>query len=112
MFARGILLHIFVMASFIIGALLISNKTRGFGLSVGWYFIGILFLQSIIVFLTTAGFIGVEAMCSDAGIISGSVAELGLYFLLLVILVIASLWVLFGLVRFRKAAVKTVRLVI
>ena len=106
------MLHIFVMASFIIGALLISNKTRGFGLSVGWYFIGILFLQSIIVFLTTAGFIGVEAMCSDMGIISGSVAELGLYFLLLVILVLASISVVIGLVRFRRTAVKTVRLVI
>lgn len=112
MYARGILLHIFVMASFIIGALLISNKTRGFGLSVLWYFIGILFLQSIIVFLTTAGFIGVEAMCSDMGIISGSVAELGLYFLLLVILVLASISVVIGLVRFRRTAVKTVRLVI
>lgn len=112
MYARGILLHIFVMASFIIGALLISNKTRGFGLSIGWYFIGILFLQSIIVFLTTAGFIGVEAMCSDMGIISGSVAELGLYFLLLFILVIATISVVIGLVRFRRTAVKTVRLAI
>ncbi len=112
MYARGILLHIFVMASFIIGALLISNKTRGVGLSIGWYFIGILFLQSIIVFLTTAGFIGVEAMCSDMGIISGSVAELGLYFLLLFILVIATISVVVGLVRFRRTAVKTVRLAI
>lgn len=112
MYARGILLHIFVMASFIIGALLISNKTRGLGLSVGWYFIGILFLQSAIVFFTTTGFIAVEVMCSDLGIVAGSVSELGLYFLLLVILVLVTASILIGLVRLRKTAVNTVRLVI
>lgn len=109
---RAILLYIFVMGCFIIGALLISNKTRNMGMSIGWYLIGILFMQSIIVFLTTAGFIGVEAMCAEAGIISGSSAEIVLYFFLLIILVLAGISVMIGLVRFRSAAVKTVRLVI
>jgi hypothetical protein len=112
MFIRGILLYIFVMGCFIIGALLISNKTRDLGFSVGWYFVGILFLQSIIVFLTTAGFIGVEAMCAESGIVAGTAAEIGLYLFLLIILFIAVISIMIGLVRFRKAAVKTVRLAI
>lgn len=112
MYVRAILLYIFVMGCFVIGALLISNKTRDMGLSIGWYFIGILFMQSIIVFLTTAGFIGVEAMCAETGIVVGSVAEITLYFFLLFILVGAVISILVGLVRLRKAAVKTVKLVI
>lgn len=112
MLARELLLYIFVMGCFIIGALLISNKTRDMGLSIGWYFVGILFLQSIIVFLTTAGFIGVEAMCAEAGIVAGSLAEISLYFVLLFILVGATISIMVGLVRLRKAAVKTVKLVI
>lgn len=108
--ARALLLTIFVMCCFIIGALLISNWTRSLGLSIGWYFIGVLFLQPIIVILTTTGFIGVEVICSDLGIVSGTVAEISIYLTLLIILVLATISILIGLVRFRKAAVKTVRL--
>ncbi len=107
--ARALLLIIFVMCCFLIGTLLISNWTRDVGLSIGWYFIGVLFLQPIIVILTTAGFIGVEVICADMGIVTGTMAEISLYLLLLIILVAATISVLIGLVRFRKAAIKTVR---
>lgn len=109
---RHILLDIFVMGSFIIGMAIISNKTRNIGLSIGWYFMGILFLQCLIVFLTTTGFISVEIICANRGIIVGSAAEISLYFLLLIILIGASIVVMIGLVRFRRAAVQTVRLAI
>lgn len=108
--ARALLLAIFVMCCFIIGILLISNWTRDIGLSIGWYFVGVLFLQPIIVILTTTGFIGVEVVCCDLGIVSGTVAEISMYLTLLIILVLATISILIGLVRFRKAAVKTVRL--
>lgn len=108
--ARALLLIIFVMCCFIIGALLISNWTRDTGLSIGWYFVGVLFLQPIIVILTTAGFIGVEVICADLGIVSGAAAEISLYTILLFILIGATISILIGLVRFRKAAVKTVKL--
>lgn len=109
---RHIILDMFVMGSFIIGMLLISNKTRNTGLSIGWYCIGILFLQTIIVFLTTAGFISVEVICANRGIIAGSAAEISLYFVLLIILIGVTLAIMVGLVTLRKTAVKTVRLVI
>ena len=108
--ARAMLLIIFVMCCFIIGALLISNWTRDLGLSIGWYFVGVLFLQPIIVILTTAGFIGAEVICADLGIVSGTMGEISIYLTLLIILVLATISILIGLVKFRKAAITTVKL--
>ena len=110
--ARGLLLYVFVAASFVIGALLISNKTRDMGLSIGYYFVGILFMQPIIVFLTTLGFIAAEALCSDSGIVAGSIGEIVIYMIVLFIIVIVTLRLMFGIRRYRKRAVQAVRLVI
>ena len=108
MLVREVLLCIFVASGFIIGALLISNKTRDFGLSVGYYFIGILFLQTIIVGITTIGFVAVESIKTDSGIVAGSVSEICLYFVLLGILLWATIKMMFGLKRHKKRIMKLV----
>lgn len=112
MCCRGMLLYLFVMGSFIIGALLISNKTRDLGFSIGYYFTGILYLQTIIVFCTTGGYLAIEAMKEELGIVAGSIMEIGLYIILTFILLVVAIVIVFGLKHYKKTAINTMRLVI
>lgn len=108
MLVREVLLYIFVASEFIIGGMLISSKTRSIGASIVYYFIGVLFLQAIIVGLTTIGFIAVDSIKADTGVVVGSAAELVLYFVLLGILVHVTLKLLFGLKHYKKKAMRLV----
>lgn len=110
--ARGLLLYIFVAGSLIIGALLISNKTRDMGLSIGSYFIGVLLMQPIVVFLMAIGFLAVDALFSDSGIIATSAGGLVTYLILLIILVKTVNKLILGKYSLRGKAVTAVKLVL
>jgi len=112
MIARLILIFAFVAAGRLIGALLISNKTRSFGLSIVYYLTGIVFLQSLIVFLTTIGYISIDAMKTAGKLMPGEPAEGFMYVVLILILMVASVGVLFGLVKVKPAVMTAVKLVI
>ena len=112
MIVRELMLYIFVLVSYIIGILLISNKTRNMGISIMYYFTSILFFQSSIVLLTTTGYIGAKGICNSFGIIIGSIAEIFIYALLMFILIIWSFIAFASLILFRRRVVKKVRMVI
>lgn len=111
MCVRDLMLYIFVAISYIIGILLISRKTRDLGISTAYYYGGVLFMQSVIVLMTTIGFIGAKAICAKSGIISGSVSEIVIYFVLLFILLWTAIKYLVGLKRYRKVVVTAVKMV-
>lgn len=90
MIARSLLLNMFVMTSFIIGAFLISNRTREYGKSLVYYYMGILFLQSSMVLIVAVGYIAAKCICSSGGIIIGSVSEVIIYLIVLIILIVFS----------------------
>lgn len=112
MCCRDLLLYVFVAISYLIGALLISNKTRDMGISIAYYYTGILFMQSMIVLLTTVGYIGAKAICASTGIAVGVVSELVIYFVLLFILLWTAIKYLFGLKRYKKTVTTAVKLVV
>jgi len=109
---RDLMLYIFVGISYIIGGLLISNKTRSIGMSGLWYYSGVLFMQSIIVLFTTLGFMGGKAICSGSGTIVGSISEIVIYLALLFILLFVAFGCLFGMLKYKKAAITAVKLVV
>lgn len=112
MLCREILLTIFVMISFIIGMLLISSRTRHKGISILYYFLGILFFQSGIVLLTTTGYIAAKGICYAGGTFVGVGAELVIYSVLLVILVVCSFIGFIKLIIYRRKAMKQIKMVI
>lgn len=111
MCVRDLLLYVFVAISYIIGMLLISKKTRDFGISTAYYYTGVLFMQSVIVLMTTIGFIGAKAICANSGFIAGSISELLIYLLLLFILLWTAIKYLLGLKRYKKAVVTAIKVV-
>jgi len=111
MCARDLLLYVFVGISYLIGILLISNKTRDFGISIAYYYVGVLFLQLIIVLMTTIGFIGAKAICANSGIVVGSMYEKVIYTVLLFILLWTALQYIIGIKRYKKTIVTAVKMV-
>jgi len=111
MCVRDMLLYVFVAISYIIGALLISRKTRDFGISTAYYYIGVLFMQAVIVLTTTIGFIAAKAICANSGFIAGGVSELVIYFLLLFVLMWTAIKYLLGLKRYKKTVVTAIKMV-
>jgi len=111
MIARAILIFMFAAVGRLIGVLLISNKTRSLGISIVYYFTGIVFLQTIIVAMTTAGYLAIEALSLD-GMINGEVVEAFAYVILILILIGTSLVILIGLVRMKRTALTAVKMVI
>jgi len=111
MCVRDLLLYVFVAIGYIIGILLVSRKTRDLGISTAYYYLGVLFMQSAIVLMTTICFIGAKAICVNSGIIAGSVSEIVIYFVLLLILQWTAIKYLIGLKRYKKVAVTAVKMV-
>ena len=111
MLVREIFLSIFVMISFLIALLIIPRRTRHKGISIFYYFVGILFFQSGIVLLTTTGYIAAKGICHAGGTFVGVGAELVIYTALLLILVICSFIGFISLIIYRRKAVRTVKMV-
>jgi len=112
MCVRELLLYVFVGVSYLIGALLISSKTRDIGISGLYYYGGVLFMQTTIVLATTLGFIGAKAICAGSGTVVGSISELIIYAVLLFILLGIAAGNILGLIKYRKSAMRAVKLVI
>lgn len=112
MCVRDVLLYVFVAISYLIGILLISNKTRDLGISTAYYYTGVLFMQSMIVLMTTIGFIAAKAICANSNVVVESISELVIYFVLLFILMWTAIKYLLGLKRYRKPVVAAVKMVI
>lgn len=90
MLCREVLVNMFVMSSYIIGACLISTRTREYGKSLVYYYMGILFLQSSMVLLVTMGYISAKCICSTFGFVIGSVSEIIIYAIVLLIIIVFS----------------------
>ena len=112
MIARAILIFMFAAAGRLIGVLLISNRTRPLGMSIVYYLTGVVFLQVVIVGITTVGYIAIDAIVSDSEILPGSPVEGLMYCVLIILLIIASLLIMVGLVRMKSTAMATVKMVI
>ena len=110
MIARAILIFVFAATGRLLGVLLISNKTRSIGLTIIYYLTGVVFLQTVIIVITTVGYIAIDALTAD--MIPGNPVEGLMYCVLIIILIVASLLVMIGLVRMKSTAIATVRMVI
>jgi hypothetical protein len=108
MIARAILIFMFAASGRLIGVLLISNKTRALGLSIVYYLTGIVFLQSVIVIITSVGYIAIDAIAPWSGI----AVEGLMYCVLISIIMLTSLGALVGLVRMKHTAMVAVKMVI
>jgi len=112
MIARAILIFMFAASGRLIGVLLIPNKTRSFGMSIVYYLTGIVFLQTVLVGITTVGYIAIDAIAKDNSVMPGSPVEGLMYCVLIVILIVASLLIMVGLVRMKSTVMTTVKMVI
>lgn len=112
MIARAMLILMFAASGRLIGVLLISNKTRALGISLVYYLTGVVFLQSVLVGITTLGYIAIEVLIEECMIYQGSPVEGLMYCVLIIILIIASLLIMVGLVRMKHTVITTAKLVI
>lgn len=111
MIARALLIFMFAASGRLIGVLLISNKTRSLGVSIVYYLTGVVFLQSVLVGITTLGYIAIDVISAHM-FCHGSAVEGLMYCVLIIILIVASLLIMVGLVRMKHTVITTAKLVI
>lgn len=109
MLCREVLVYLFVMSSYIIGACLISTRTREYGKSLVYYYMGILFLQSSMVLIVTMGYIAAKCICLTFGFVIGSVSEIIIYAIVLLIIIVFSFKQIIRFSRAKPAIMRATR---